>query len=367
MAYLIEKKRSPFWYLRSRDLETGKWVEKCTKLRRDDPKESAKAIKLTAKTSTEEIIAKPRSGENFSEWVPDYISDHYTTKPLTQRRALYFWRTIRVFLHENGIRHPKEIRYEHASLYMAWRKGKDGNHAAHNTARNEVKFLAFIINEAIRRDLADRNPIALARIELAPAKPKREITDKEINAFRAEFRKEEAWMATAFELLINLGCRFNEARVAKDRIDFNRLTIQLTDSKRDALDPRKYFTTPISKQLAEFLKGIPWYDSHTMPEPTRMMNRNFNRALNRSASGVTSHCCRVSFISRCHRAGLSEHEAMRLVNHSTRMVHRLYSKLNVEDARSAMLKVPLPPPPQRETVAPSAGSSSSRKRGSRAS
>jgi hypothetical protein len=367
MAYLIEKKRSPFWYIRRRNLETNAWEEKCTKLRRDDPKESAKALKLVAKTSTEEIIAKPRCGENFSEWVPDYIRDHYATKPLTLERNLYFWRTIHVFLHENGIKHPKEIRYEHATGYMAWRKGKEGNHAAHNTARNEVKFLAFLMSEAIRRELADRNPIALARIELAPAKPKREVTDPEIRAFRDEFAKEEPWMATTFELLINLGCRFTEARVAKDRIDFKRLTIQLTDSKRDPLDPRKYFSTPMSQQLAEFLKGITWYDGYTMPEPTRMMNRNFNRALNRAAHGVTSHCCRVSFISRCHRAGLSEHEAMRLVNHSTRMVHRLYSKLNVEDARSAMLKVPLPPPPQPETDAPIGGSSSSRKRGSRAS
>jgi len=367
MSYLIKKKRSPYWYLRIRDLETGRWVEKCTKLRHDDPKESAKAMKEAAKATTGEVIARPRQGENFSEWVPDYIRQHYEGKPLTQLRNLYFWRTIHVFLHENGIRHPREIRYEHAAAYMAWRKGPDGNNAAHNTARNEVKFLAFLMSEAIRRELAERNPIALARIELAPAKAKREISDAEIAAFRKEFEKEESWMGTAFELLINLGCRFTEARVSKERIDFDRLTIQLTDSKRDALDPRKYFTAPISEQLATFLKRIAWYDGHTMPVPTRMMNRNFNRALHRAAPGVTSHCCRVSFISRCHRAGLSEHEAMRLVNHSTRMVHRLYSKLNVEDARTAMMKVPLPPPPGRGTAVPSEASYSSRKKGSRAS
>ncbi len=362
MAYLIQKKRSPFWYLRTRNLETGRWTEQCLKLRIDDPKDSAKALKEAAKSTTGEVVARPRRGENFSEWVPDFIASHYV-KALTRERSLYFWRTIHVFLHENGLRHPREVKYEHAAAYMAWRKGDLGNNASHNTARNEVKFLAFLLNEAIRREFAERNPIALARIELALPKAKREIDDSEIVAARAEFAKEEAWMTTAFEILINLGCRFTEARIARSRINFENLTIQITDSKRDDLDPRKYFTAPISSQLAKFLKTVPFYDGFTLPPITKQMNRCFNRALNRAVGGVTSHCCRVSFISRCHRAGLSEHEAMRLVNHSTRMVHRLYSKLNVEDARSSMERVPLPPPLKPKKRAPSGGSSSSRKKG----
>ena len=80
--------------------------------------------------------------------------------------------------------------------------------------------------------------------------------------------------------------------------------------------------------------------------------------------GATSHSCRVTFISRCHRAGLSESEAMNLVNHSTRMIHRIYSRLNVEDARNALGRVPLLPPRPRGIRAPSAKSSSGRKKGS---
>jgi hypothetical protein len=72
----------------------------------------------------------------------------------------------------------------------------------------------------------------------------------------------------------------------------------------------------------------------------------------------------VSFISRCHRAGLTEQQAMRLVNHSSRLVHRIYSRLNVEDARLAMQKVPLPPSPpvEKRNPSPSARSSCVRKR-----
>jgi hypothetical protein len=70
-------------------------------------------------------------------------------------------------------------------------------------------------------------------------------------------------------------------------------------------------------------------------------NRVFNSIL-KAACGATSHSLRVSFVTRCHRAGLSESQAMRLVNHSTRLVHAVYSKLNLSDARAAAALVPPP-------------------------
>ena len=362
MAYLVKKQRSPFFYVRFRNLMTQEWSEQNLKLRYDDPKEAAKALKEAARRTSDEAIVRPHGGGNFSEWVPDYIATHYKN-PRTMRRSQFFWSTIHVFLHENKIRHPREVSYKHAQDYLEWRKGDSGDHAGHNTARMEVKFLSFLMSEAIRRGHAETNGIALARIPLATAKEKREITQEEIQLARLELAKELDWMATAFELQLHLGCRFSETRIPKERIDLKKQNIQVCDSKRQDGDPRKWFTTPMNTQLSAFLKTITWYDGFTIPPIERTMNRDYNRAIGRAAVGITSHCLRVSFISRCHRAGLSEHEAMRLVNHSTRMVHRTYSKLNVEDARSAMMKVPLPPPRQRGKRAPSAASSSSRKKG----
>ena len=366
MAYLIEKKRSPFWYIRSRDLEIGKWIEEGTKLRVDCPKDSAKAVKEAARRTSQEAIVRPNRGGNFVEWVPDYICAHYKN-PRTLLRSRYFWSTVHVFLHEQGIRAPCEVTYSHAQRYLDWRKGAGGENASHNTARAELKFLSFLMSEAIRRGLAEMNGLALARVPMTPPKEKREITSAEITAARKALRDQPGWMATAFELQLHLGCRFSETRIPMDRIDLKGKTIQIRDSKRQEGDPRKWFSAPINDQLAAFLKGITPHAGHTLPEIERTMNRDFNRVLGRSAEGLTSHCLRVSFISRLHRAGLSESEAMRLVNHSTRMVHRLYSKLNVEDARRAMERVPLPPPPPPKKRAPSARSSSSRKKGTHVS
>lgn len=351
MAYLIKRDRSPFWYLRSRDLDTGGWRTENLKLRHEDSKESAAALKLASKKTKEESLVRPTKDENFASWVPGYIQSHYKD-PKTRRRSMYFWDNLASWLASKKIAHPRQIKHDHAQEYMTWRK-KAG--VAHNTARIEVKFLSFLMKEAIRKEIAERNVLGGEIIAKKPAKEKPELNDEDIHAARVKFleaREGEKWCRVCFEILINLGCRFNESRIPKERINFKAKTILLEDSKRDDDDPRKLFTVPMSQQLADFLGTITWYDGHTIPLLDHHSNRKFNRILKR-ACGATSHSCRVTFITRCHRAGLSESEAMRLVNHSTDLVHRIYSKLNVEDARKALAKVPALPPPLQETGAPS--------------
>jgi site-specific recombinase XerD len=345
MAFLLRKKRSPFFYIRYRDLETGGWKDENTKLRADHPKEALKAVREANRRTSEEAVVRPSRGENFQDWAFYYISEHYRNEE-TKKRALYFWSTIAVWLHESGLKHPREVEYRHAQEYMNWRTGEGGEHAGWNTARHEVKFLSFLLNEAIRRGYTESNGIALARLPLRAAKLKREIKTEEIGPVRKALAEGEPWMATAFELQLHLGCRFSETRLSKKQINLKAGTITITDAKRQETDDRKNFTVPINPQLDAFLQAIPWYDGFTLPPLHRTMNRDYNALLNKGARGLTSHCLRVSFVSRCHRSGLGEHEAMRLVNHSTRLVHRMYSRLNVEDARRAMEKLPLPPEPE---------------------
>ena len=368
MAYLRKRKRSPFWYMRFRDLDSGLWREECTKLRHDDQKQSAQAHReMTKRASSEAKVGPVEQKEDFSAWVPGYIETHYSN-PRTKLRSTYFWNQVGGWLESKGLRHTRSLKYEHAAIYLAERTAEG---ASHNTAREEVKFLGFLMNEAIRREYAERNAIALARIGKAPPKEKKELTDADIQNLRRAYAKKKgvrgSWMATTFELMIHLGCRFSETRIPKDRIDFERMTIQMIDSKRHPDDPRKWFTSPMSKALAEYLKTITWHKGWTIPDfngpRDRTMMRDFNAVMTETV-GATSHSCRVTFISRCHRAGLSESEAMNLVNHSTRMIHRIYSRLNVEDARNALGRVPLLPPRPRGIRAPSAKSSSGRKKGS---
>jgi integrase len=148
-------------------------------------------------------------------------------------------------------------------------------------------------------------------------------------------------MLTAFEICAHTGCRFNESEFGPEDVDFDKKILWLTDSKRAETDSRKKFSVPLSEPLAAHLKEVFTKRNRTTVKLVPDQNTRFNKVL-KAACGATSHSLRVSFITRCHRAGLSESMAMRLVNHSTRLVHAVYSKLNIEDAREAVARVPPP-------------------------
>jgi hypothetical protein len=338
VASVRKYKRSPYWYLRYRDLETGKWCEQATKLRHDDPKETRDARRLAEKHSVKEAQVSPDNSGEFRAWVSEYMASHYQ-RASTHKRMMAAWETVSEWLNLRNLQHPRQIRYEHAQDYMHWRKAT----AMHNTARLELKFFSFILNEALRREYCERNAFAQAKVERQEPPEKPELFDAMIIKARHAFADEAPWMSIVFEIMAHIGCRFAESSIPTERIDFEKMILWVEDSKRKPGDPKKLFAVPMTEQLKKILVPLRTRD-RTVPPLTGAMNQRFNVVLKR-AVGTTSHSLRVSFISRCHRAGLTEQQAMRLVNHSSRLVHRIYSRLNVEDARQAMQKVPSPPPP----------------------
>lgn len=347
MASLRSHKRSPFWYVRFRDIDTGRWVEECTKKRRDSDKDTREAQRICDKKTELEARISPDTSGNFAAWVSSYIEANYRNEN-SRRRYTFAWEIVSEWLKLRNIRHPRQIRYLHAMDFLNWRTGKDPDRlqpisgvATHNSARLELKFFSFIMREAIRREACEKNPLAEFKIERKPPKEKPELEPGDYAIARSAFRKD--WMRVVFEILAHLGCRFSEASIPMKRIDFAEKLIWLEDSKRDPGDPRKLYCVPLPDQLATTLLPLKDQD-RTVPVLTREMNARFNEVL-RKAVGATSHSLRVSFISRCHRSGLSESEAMRLVNHSSRIVHRVYTRLNLQDARVAQAKIVMPPPP----------------------
>lgn len=342
MAYLRKVKGSPFWSLRYQDFETGRWREKSTKLRHQDPKETRKANRLCDEQSEREAKIKPETDGEFVRWVPEYLRTHYN-RSNSLKRYEAAWQRISEWLKLRKIRHPRQIRYQHAADFMAWRKETG---VAHNTARLELKFFSFVMTEAMRREFTESNPLSLAKVEISPSKEKPELTLGMLRAARAAFANRPKWMRTVFEICANIGCRFAEASIPMERVDLAKKIVFLTDSKRSENDPRRLHCVPINDQLAAYLATLSGQE-RTTPPLTGDMNRLFNEAM-KKATGTTSHSLRVSFITRCHRSGLTESQVMQLVNHSSRLVHRVYTRLNVEDARNSMLRVIPPPPPDEQ-------------------
>jgi len=346
MAYLITRPRSPFWFLRSRCQKTGAWQTLSLKLRRDCPKETQEAQRARARAEKQEGNVAHISG-NFSVWVPTFIAQNYVNQH-TRSRMSHVWTAICMFMRIQKIVHPRQVRYEHAQDYMRWRV-KGG--AAHNTARLEVKAWASILNEAMRRDLCEKNVLALARIPKGNRLIARSLEHGEFKKARALFAESEAkssnraqavWMSVVLEICGHIGCRFSEASIPMERVDFANREITVEDSKRKPNDPRKLYVTPIPDELMPTLEKL--RDSgatRTCEVLTREMNHRFNKAL-KKAIGVTSRTLRVSFITRCIESGLTEQETMLLVNHSNKEVSALYARHRLDRSRSIVRKVPPP-------------------------
>jgi hypothetical protein len=347
MASIKKRKRSPYWWLQFRDLDTGIFRAENTKLRCDSPEDTRKAQKLATLKKAEEQRFKTTVGGDFFAWVPAYLEGQYKNER-TLKRSKIRWGHLSTWLHEQKLRHPRQIKYRHSGHFMEWRleQGKSGKKkVGHNTARGDAKFFSSLMTEARRMELVDSNPLLLARIPKAPPEEKREITTAEIVKIQKALESKPAWMSVVFEIQINIGCRFSETRIPKSRVKLaaKQPTVWVEDSKRKPADPRKLYEVPIQKEFATYLKSIKWVDGYTVPDIT-YSNQAFNELLTK-VCGVTSHCCRVTFITRCHRAGMPEAVAMRLVNHSQSLVHSVYRKLNVDDAASYLKKLVPPPSP----------------------
>ena len=344
MAYLRKHSRSPFWQIRKRDLDSGEWIQKSTGLRHDNPSDTRKAQRLAEKATAEERqLGTATNNPAFNAWVPGYIATHWQ-RPESKRRYTTAWQAVKLFLNENGITYPRQIRYAHGDAYLRWRGASDvhGRKVGHNTALLEVKFLSQLVNEAIRREFCESNPIARLGVARKAAKVKPELTDDQIKTLRRKLASEPDWMRTAFEISLYTGCRFSECEIPMENIDLEAGSIRIRDSKRGDTDPRKYFTVPIHPSLKPTLARLASEGAEVTCRLSRDKNGRINYFFRQCKVAASFHSLRVTFITRCHRAGLSETDAMRLVNHSSQLVHRIYSRLNVDDVRAAQSKIQLP-------------------------
>lgn len=338
MASLYPKPKSPFHWLRYRDLDTGEWRGKSTKLRVGNPSESRKAQKIAEEHSRRESQVGSLADGSFAAWVPNFLEDNYTN-PRSRIRYTTAWTKVSGFLKSKGIGHPRQFRWDHVAEYLRERKAQG---ISHNTARLEMKAFGTIMREAVRREYCERNAVAEGRIEKTQPKEKKLLCIKELDAIRSHLVNRPKWMLTVFEIQAHLGCRFSESAFPKEAVDFKKRTIILNDSKRKQTDSRRTYIVPLPPTLAVYLKTLFAEQDFSVKPLTGDDNTRFNRELDTVCRGASSHSLRVSFVTRCHQAGLTEHIAMRLVNHSSRLIHQIYSKLSFSDVAKAAKKLPAP-------------------------
>ncbi len=331
MAYLYKKARSPFWYVVYFDADK-KEVHRSTGLRTDDPNDTAKAKALRAELESKEHHRQPVvNSEGWDAWVTKYLHRHCETKG-TLERYTSNWKWLSLWLQTQRLHSPRAITYRKALEYIDWRttfKKKSGRTVGRNTAVMELKLLAMILGEAVRLGYADANPLLSLKLKRDKSAKKPEITDEEIKRIREALKTEPEWMQLAFEISLHTGCRLRETRLPVECLDFveNKITFPSPKGGED-----RAFSIPMPSALRPLLGRIQKSERKVTLEfpfqPSRRWQQFFIKL---KMPHLCFHCLRVTYVNRLRRAGVPREAAMRLVNHSSELVHQIYQREKVDD------------------------------------
>ncbi len=376
MASKYPRAHSPFWWIKYKTPE-GDYRCVSSGLRRDNVKETRSADKLVDRYEREESKTATngdRQHSAFVEWVPGFLESNYNTPETAKTFEAYGWRwhSVAKFLTAHQIKYPRQISYDHAWKYLEWRKaGKDGIKAAsHNTALQEIKFLSMLMTQAVRRGYAEGNPLLHPGIQKHKPAEKPAMTDEEITKIRAELARWPEWMRTSFEIAIYTGCRQGDTNIPLKDIDLEAKTITLEKPKGGA---ERAFTVPMREELVPLftrLKAERTNDQTAFDfvgtgskweKPSKMWWRFFKQNDTLNMPHLTFHCTRVTFVTRGAKQGVPQSKMMKLVNHASEEIHRVYQRLVVADVREELNAIkfpvaaaPVPPPSDVLTAHPAA-------------
>lgn len=332
MAYLYRKSRSPYWYVVYFDSD-NKEVHRSTGLRADDPNDTAKAKALRAELEAKEhhrhLVVKVESG--WDSWVPKYLERHCETAR-TLERYTGNWKWLALWLQTERLHSPKDITYRKALEYVEWRttfKKRTGSSVGRNTAIMELKLLAMIMGEAVRLGHAEANPLVSLKLRRDKSPKKPELTDEEIKVIQKALEAEPEWMQVAFEIALHTGCRLRETRIPLDCLDFAEKKITFPSPKGG--ESRAFsipMPTALRPLLAKLHKSKRGFTLDFPFQPSRRWQQFFIKI---KMPHITFHCLRVTYVNRLRRAGVPREAAMRLVNHSSELIHKVYQREKVDD------------------------------------
>lgn len=316
----------------------GVWRSRSTGLLRTDARQTADVRVMKAELDAVQINQSVdkrmgASGWGFvEEYLPNCAANANTRKTYRNR-----WNWISLYLAHEKIRSPQEIEYIHAQKYVDWRtkwKKRTGKSVGRNTAIYEVKFFAQIMEEATRRKLCAANPLVKLKLIKDDPDEKPEITDAEFHIILPALDKlppEKLWMKTSFLIAMHTGCRLGETRVERMLWNFENNSMTFLVPKGGK---KRNFSIPIPAAIHPLLLDI---DKKNLEpklnfpfQPSRKWQHFFHML---GLEHLCFHCLRVTFITRLARNRVPLTHAMRLVNHASTTIHRIYQRLGVDDIR----------------------------------
>jgi len=335
MASIYQKKNSPFWYVHYIGKD-GVRYNRSTGFRHDNANETREARSLRAKLESEELKAATR---NVDGTPLDTLADKVIAMlmvPKTRQRYKGAWTNLQLFLTHQRIKAVQQIRYQTAIDYIDWRvqqKRHCGKLITKNTALFEIKVLGQIMQEAVRRGVINGNPLLKLGVKRDPAKIKPALTNDEIMDILQALKEHNMpkWMMRTFLISLHTGCRLSETQIHMRDVDFKNKKISFVSPKGGEA---RAFSAPIPDALLPLLTEIKQAGETYTLELPKMPSKEWWTFFERiKKSHLCFHCLRVTYVTRLAQAGVPLSLAMRLTNHSSELVHRIYQRLGVEDVR----------------------------------
>jgi hypothetical protein len=332
MASLYKRKDSPFYWIRYKDTD-GQWRSSNTGYRKDKKSDQEQVHEMLEKKKREELIAKPvprhRVAYQWDQWVPAWMEVRWAGKTIKEYRRYYRYWTQ--YFAEKGITHPAALTREKVLEYINWR-----DDACKNTCIQEIKFLAQIMKEAIKRKYyTDENPARDLDLEPEDTEDKVPWTEAEVALVDAELLASDkfGWMRVTFLMGRYQALRLRQAQVPLRCIDFTRQQIDYPGYIVKG-GKKKQYSQRIDDDLLPHLKEIVAHrrsiGSTVLCEVPLLASVEWRSKLNSlGLQHLVHHGLRATWITQAALSGaFSETLAKKFANHASSQVHAIYQKIN---------------------------------------
>jgi integrase len=342
-------KKSPYLYCQfaRKPGEKKKYIR--TPIRKDDPNIKAKMASFRAELEAKMEQPPDETDRTTAwEWVASFLKIRYHNRPGTLRVYRAQWKWLARYAYEHDLRTPIAWSREHCFAFVTWRiekvKQKSGRNVSVNTAIGELKLLAILMDEACNRRLILENPARKLGLERESPALKPAMTDDEIRKIDEALRAEPEWMSRAFAIALNTGLRFSETRLHRRQVlwDRNRIDIDKPKGGRGRAFGIEIYDSikPMIRAWLDSSDSYFWTVGNMEAGITGLIWHKFFRKI--ELPHLCFHCTRTTFITRGAESGVPEGLMMKLVNHASVEVHRIYQRLSPGGAQSAVARMAIP-------------------------
>jgi integrase len=334
MASLIKKPRSPYWWINWINPELGARQRFSTKLRCDDPAHTKKAKRLLLDYQAKELgNTSNRGKDQWQYWVASWLQTRYSSNARQYENVTLHWQHLEEYLSEREIKRPADLTRQHCFDFVTWKKERNPKINI-NTTLIYLGRLRSIMSEAVKREYCTSNPASSLGIKEKAAKPRPEMTDAEIAIIRSHLQPNlpRRWgtseeilhaLRVSFEIGLLQGCRLSETQIdVVDDIDLENRSIRF-HAKGD-----RYYETLLNPNLIPLIEELR-KDGRRMSydySPRALSHKWVKVFKELGMSHLCFHCTRITAISKLERAGAPETVVMKLVNHASHTVHRIYRR-----------------------------------------